>query len=76
MGEASSLHQPTQKPPTQTPWTLSKMNTTLTCISDRKEICPQLKRAYDQGWLEEEDGHDQQQKPPSRAIPLKDRAHQ
>jgi hypothetical protein len=39
---------------------LSKMKTTRLrpCISDRKEIYSQFKRAYDRGWLEEKDAHD------------------
>ena len=42
------------------------------CISDRKEICPRFKAAYDQGCEEEKDAHigthDQQQKPPFEAL--------
>jgi hypothetical protein len=62
---ASSPHQPTQEPPKQIPWMLSKMKTSQPA-SDRKEICPQFKRAYDQGWLEKKDAHDKQLSPLSQ----------
>jgi hypothetical protein len=67
-------HQPTHKSPKQTPWMLSTMNTTLTqapCIAVRKKIYSQSKRAYDRGWLEKKDAHDQPQKRSWPEVSLK-----